>query len=217
MRVPPFVSPGFKSFAVTAAHEIFSMEEIPHPNSVYTDEEVIGMDDADAPGALQAQRLENWISQYSDAILRMCFVYLRDTGLAEDALQETFLKAWKHMDQFRGSEDAGAKAWLMRIAVNICHDYHRSRWFRHTDRSRTPEDLPPGMVAVLPEDQALLTDVYNLPEKEKQVILLYYYQELTLQETADALGLSRSAAHKRLAKARRLLRGRLTGRDSDGE
>lgn len=160
----------------------------------------------------QAQRLEYLIDAYSDAILRTCFVYLADLSLAEDAMQDTFIRAWKHIDQLEGM--AHEKAWLMRIAINVCHDYHRSRWLKHIDARRSLEELPPRYVAVLPEDHDLLLEVCELPEKYKQVLLLYYYQELTLQETADSLHLSVSAVHKRLKKAQDMLRGRLTGRES---
>lgn len=102
--------------------------------------------------------------------MRVCFIYLKDASQAEDATQETFIKAWRHMDKWDGQAE---KAWLMRIAVNTCHDYHRSKWFRHTDRSRAFNELPPQTMAVLPEDNALLMDVYDLPEKEKQAVLLY--------------------------------------------
>ena len=182
---------------------------------VYTGEGVRGMGDAAVPGALREQRLEQWITDYSDAILRICFVYLRDRAQAEDALQDTFLKAWKHMDHLERQQTMSEKAWLMRIAINTCHDYHRSKWFRHTDMRRALEDLPPQAMAVLPDDHALLMDVYNLPEKFKQVILLYYYQEMTLAQTAEILAISPSAVHNRLAKAREMLKGRLTGRELD--
>lgn len=129
-------------------------------------------------------------------------------------MQDTFLKAWKHMEQFDKQESISEKAWLMRIAINTCHDYHRSRWFRHIDMRRALEDIPPA-VNTQADDHALLMDVYELPEKYKQVILLYYYQEMTLDETAQVLDMSRSAVHKRLTKARELLKGRLTGRDDD--
>ena len=85
------------------------------------------------------------------------------------------------------------------------------------DRTKTPEDLLVKVEAVLPEDHSLLREVYNLPVKYKRVILLYYYQEMTLQETAEALAISRSAVHKQLKKAQELLKGKLTGRDIDDE
>ena len=172
------------------------------------------MENAAVPGAIRKRRLEQWITDYSDAILRVCFVYLRDRQQAEDAMQDTILKAWRHMAHWDRQQGVSEKAWLMRIAVNPCHDYHRSRWLRHIDMRKALEDIPPA-VSTQADDRALLMDVCELPETYKRVILLYYYQELTLEETAQALGLSRSAVHKRLTKARELLRGRLTGRDDD--
>ena len=103
----------------------------------------------------------------------------------------------------------------MRIAINICHDYHRAKWLRNIDARKAIEDLPPRYIAVTPEDHNLLVDVSDLPEKYKQVLLLYYYPEMTLQETADILGISKSTVHKRLHEAQTLLKGRLTGRDID--
>jgi RNA polymerase sigma-70 factor (ECF subfamily) len=79
----------------------------------------------------------------------------------------------------------------MRIAVNVCRDYQRSKWFRHVDMSRVLTEIPVHFDEVLPEDRVLLMDIFRLPEKYKQVILLYYYQEMTLQEVADALSISR--------------------------
>lgn len=149
------------------------------------------------------QRLEEWIAKYSDSILRSCYIYLRDLSQAQDAVQDTFIKAWKHIHTFVGNNE---KAWLMRIAMNTCHDYYRSKWFRHIDMRRSLEELPPQLTAVLPQDHELLMDVYTLPEKLKQVVLLYYYQEMTLQEVADCLGINRSTVHKRLQKAHQLLR-----------
>ncbi len=175
------------------------------------------MENVAVPSVIREQRLEQWITQYADTILRLCFVYLHDIGQAQDAVQETFLKAWKGMDQFERRNGCSEQTWLMRIAINVCRDYHRSRWFRHMDRTKTPEDLLVKVEAVLPEDHSLLREVYNLPEKYKRVILLYYYQEMTLQETAEALAISRSAVHKQLKKAQELLKGKLTGRDIDDE
>ena len=62
--------------------------------------EVIAMMRAAVPSAIRQQILEGWVHEYSDAILRTCYLCLNDTGLAEDALQETFLKAWKAMGSY---------------------------------------------------------------------------------------------------------------------
>ena len=75
---------------------------------------------AAVPGADREERLEQWITEYADAVLRTCFVYLSDASLAEDAMQDTFLNAWRGMDAFEGRNGCGVKTWLLTIAVNVC-------------------------------------------------------------------------------------------------
>jgi RNA polymerase sigma factor (sigma-70 family) len=181
--------------------------------SVYNHEGVIGLENTAVTSAIREQLLEKWITQYGNAILRTCFVYLSDTAQAEDAMQDTFLKAWNSMNQFERRNEDSEKAWLMRIAINICHDYHRSKWFRHVDRSKVLEALPVHLDSILPQDRSLLLDILQLPEKYKQVILLYYYQEMTLQEVSDVLRISHSTVHLRMQKAQKLLAQALVGRD----
>ena len=90
------------------------------------------MDAAKDPGSLRDQTIERLIEQYQTPLLRLCYIQLQDRALAEDAVQETFLKAYKGFAQFRG--DSSEKTWLAHIAVNTCRDFQRGAWFRHTDR-----------------------------------------------------------------------------------
>lgn len=150
--------------------------------------------------------LEHWMRTWGTTVLRTCFVLLSDAREAEDAMQDTFLRAWRAMDQFEARGGATIKTWLMRIAINVCRDYQRRRWFRHVDMRRALEELPPSLVTVLPEDHDLLLDVLRLPESLKQPLLLYYYQDMTLEEVGQVLGLSKSAVHDRLRKAEKTLK-----------
>ena len=86
------------------------------------------------------EELEYLMNHYGDEIMRFCTLQLKDPFQAEDAAQDTFIKAWKALDTFRN--DSSEKTWLIRIAVNTCRDYQRTGWFRHMDRRITPEDLP---------------------------------------------------------------------------
>lgn len=137
------------------------------------------------------RRLEDWMRTYGTAILRTCFVILSDAREAEDAMQDTFLRAWRAMDTFE----------------------QRKRWFRHIDMRHALEDLPQGMMTVLPEDRELMLDILRLPDDLKKPLILYYYQDMNLQETADALGISKSTVHTRLKKAEQALKLSLTGGD----
>lgn len=158
-------------------------------------------------------RIETMIRQWGTSVLRTCFVCLSDAQQAEDAMQDTFLKAWRNLDQFEKRNGASEKTWLMHIALNVCRDYRRTRWFRHVDMSRALEDIPLHVAGALPGDRELLMDVMALPEKLRQPILLYYYQDMTLEEVAEALGASKSTIHNRLRRAEGMLRITLTGGD----
>lgn len=158
------------------------------------------------PDEVKEKQLEEWISAYGSAVLKLCFVYLADTEMAKDAMQDTFVKVWKRMEQFQSRHELSAKAWIMKIAVNTCRDYKRTAWFRHVDMRQSIDELPEP-VAPTPEiSRELFIDVMDLPAKYKQVILLHHFQDLNLSETAQALGISRTSVSKRLKKAYELLR-----------
>ena len=160
--------------------------------------------------------LTAWVDRYSDSLLRMCFISLRDWALAEDALQETFIKAWRAMPQYEHSPIRNERAWLSRIAVNVCRDVRRTRWMRHVDAAQALEMLPPSQLAVKPEDRTLLLDILAMPEKYRQVLILYHYQRLTMREVAQVLGADVSTVHARLKKAEGMLRRELT-EEVDGQ
>lgn len=154
--------------------------------------------------------LERAMEQYEESLLRMCFAYLGDAALAEDAVQETFLKAYRALDRFRG--DAEEKTWLLRIAINTCRDLRRSAWFRHVDRNVTLDVLgePADPAQEWSQwDDTLTRAVMGLKPKYRETVLLCWYQGLTGQETANVLKISRSAVMNRLKQAKTILRKEL--------
>lgn len=166
------------------------------------------------PSEDKESRLAAWIREYGDALLRTCFIILSDRVQAEDALQDTFLKVWRHMDRFEGREGSSVKTWITRIAINTCKDYRRTAWFRHVDRQTAIEDLPLAAPST-EESRDLFLDVMGLPDRLKQVILLYYFHDFTMAETAQVLGISRQAVQYRLKKAYQQLGQTPEGSDLD--
>ena len=161
------------------------------------------------------QVLVQMVSQYQGMLLRMCYVYLRDMELAKDATQETFLKAYKSLGSFR--RDCSEKNWLIQIAINTCRDMQRSAWFRHMDRRITPEDLPQAVI--MPHDENnldVMCDIMKLPPKLKEVIMLYYWQEMNVTEIAQSLGIAQSTVSNRLKHARDKLHDVLERRYTHG-
>lgn len=151
--------------------------------------------------------LDKVITRWEKPILRLCFSYLCDTALAEDAVQETFFKAWKNHSRFRGEADE--KTWLTRIAVNTCKDLLKSSWARNTDRSVALDSLPEGTVPFEERDDTVTRAVLSLPPKMKEVTLLHWYQGLTLEEMVKVLRLPRSTVNYRLKKAKTMLKKEL--------
>lgn len=165
------------------------------------------MDVGKGPSRTPEDTLSEIIAQYHTPILKLCCMILRDPTAAEDAVQETFLKAYRGLSSFRGQ--SSTKTWLTAIAMNVCRDMRRSAWFRHVEKRVTPEELPIAAPAQDEDALALGQAIANLPEKYRDTILLYYYQELTMQETAKLLKTTPSNIAKRLDRARTLLRKEL--------
>ena len=151
--------------------------------------------------------LERMMAAYGGSLLRMCALQLRDAHLAEDAVQETFLKAYRHMSGFRG--ESSERTWLTSIAIHVCRDMQRGAWFRHVDRRVDTAELPEQVAFDEYPDRTVIAEVQALPPRYREVIALRYYQGLTLRETAEALRLSQTAVKARLNRANAILRERL--------
>ncbi len=152
------------------------------------------------PDSNREERLTRMVEQYQSSLLTMCYAYLHERELAEDAVQETFLKAYRAMDSFRG--ESSEKTWLTSIAINVCRSVHRSAWFSRVNRSVTPEDLSVAVWDDYDQDAAdLAAAIQTLPDKLKEVVLLYYYQEISMPEIAQIVGVTPSMVSKRIKKA----------------
>ena len=157
------------------------------------------------------QTLILMVNEYQTALKNLCYMILHDEALAEDAVQETFIKAYKGLASFRG--DCGQKTWLTRIAVNTCRDMQRSSWFRHVDRRVSPDMMPDKEAESFGESEELAQAIVALPGKYREVVLLRYYQDMTIREIAQALGIAQSSVFGRLKRAEKKLRITLEGRD----
>ncbi len=153
-----------------------------------------------------AEQVESWMSLYGTDVKRLCLMLLRDLSLAEDAAQETFLKAWRGYGSFRG--DAKEKTWLMHIAVNTCRSMLRTSWFRRLDRHVIPEDLPLACDPDFP-DPTLVQTLMALPLHQRETILLHYWHGMSILEIAQALHCSQNAVKSSLLRGKRKLKEKL--------
>ena len=163
------------------------------------------------PDSARQERLTVLIRRYEKDILRICYLYLHELEQSKDAVQETFLKAYIHLDRLQ--DPSKEKSWLTKIAVNICRDHLRSSWVTHMNRYVQPEDL---RIAAEQENEthtALTAAVMSLPRKYMEAIMLRYIQGCGIQETADILGITPSAVSRRCSRACTRLKRELEGSD----
>lgn len=143
--------------------------------------------------------IKRTVKSYSDMLFKLCFTILCNRADAEDAVADTFLKYIVKSPKFNDAEHK--KAWLIKVATNICKDKHRFD-LRHNYISldEISEFCPDE------NKQNNLLEMLNLPEKYKTVLHLFYIEEYKTKEIAQILNISDSAVRKRLQYGRGLLR-----------
>ena len=144
--------------------------------------------------------VEELIDQHGDDILRLCLLYMGERQLAEDAFQETFVRAWRHMNTFRG--ESSAKTWLSHIAVNVCRDMLRTPWLRMRRSARSVEEMEHLPAPDATPRHELMDAIRALPDKYREVIVLVYVQDMKLREAAAQLRLPVPTVSTRLRRAR---------------
>lgn len=135
------------------------------------------------------------VIKYSDMLYKICIVILRNEQDVQDAMQDTFCRYLEKAPDFRDEEHE--KAWLIRVATNICRDMIRFR-IRHPKVSI--EELENSLAA--PEHKRTLQELLELPVKQKMVIYLHYVEGYQIREIADILGITEGAVKMRLKRGR---------------
>ena len=133
-------------------------------------------------------------------VISIC--YLRDGALAEDAAQETFVRAWRSREDFRGA--SSEKTWLTSIAVNVCRNMLRSPWHSRRVDLEILERVPAEEREAV--DDTVIRAVLGLPGKYREVVVLYYYQDCSTAEIAQALELPQGTVSIRPKRARERLK-----------
>lgn len=138
---------------------------------------------------------------YGPRLYRFCLLQMKNPADAEDVLQDVFVKRLYQAPKFKSPEHE--RSWLYRVALNLCRD----EW-RRKRRSELPLAAAEG-VFLPPEELSLLDQVSNLPEKQRTVLHLHYYQGYGLQEIARLLEVTVPTVKMRLKRGREALRREL--------
>ena len=154
---------------------------------------------ADAPGA----RVERLYCDYAGRIYRYCLSRLDSPEEAEDALQATYLNAWRSLNS--GVEPLSSRPWLFQIASNVCSSMLRMRLGAAAVELRSPETFDRIPTNVEPNDDllGLSAALAGLPERQRHALLLRDWRGLSYDEIAAEMGSSYQAVETLLFRARK--------------
>lgn len=153
---------------------------------------------------MDTKEFERLTALFLDCIYRVAYSGCRNNADTEDVVQNTFLKLLERNEGF--PEDAQAKYWLIRVAMNECKSLWRTPW---KQRVSSTEELFREPVFETPEESDLYDAVRELPVKYRQVVHLYYFEDYSVKEIAGILKLSETAVQTRLLRARQKLKEKL--------
>lgn len=166
--------------------------------------------------------VERLIEDYGQDVLKIAYLYVKDQQLAEDIFQEVFYKVMKNYHKFEHL--SSEKTWLIRITINTCKDLLRTSWLRRVttfgtleEQNQTQSEQPFDMTQSESNNE-LYEMIMKLPQRYKEVILLFYYEDFSYDEMAKILNIPKGTVQSRLARGREKLkkmmeeRGEISGR-----
>lgn len=214
-------------------HTIFDAEKRHTPTASFTGEQSHVVQEALSPEQQEQSRLvqrvlhgdqlafEAIVDQFSSLMLRTATMIVGDSDVAEDVVQDALIQAWNHLPDLR--EASALRPWLMRIVVNQCISFKR-RLARSTAFMRQSlSDQETDLLAQAADDHKgrmerdwdLAHAIESLPMKQRVVIVLHYYNGMTLPEMAKTLQTSENTLKKRIQAALNSLRRILRVADMD--
>lgn len=159
---------------------------------------------------LTEQDLQDIMALHTDYLLRLAYLYVKDWPTAEDIVQDVYLKFYQKYEQFEGRSTI--KTYLSKMTVNKCKDYLKSWRYRMqvlTNSSTNKQKNSRNRLVEQDERHELADAILQLPLKYREVIIYYYFEELSILEVAQQLSISDNTVKTRLRKARSLLKDEL--------
>lgn len=158
--------------------------------------------------------IDEIMTKYGQEILYLVYSYVKNKTIAEDLTQDIFVKCYKSLDTYNGQSKL--KTWLWRIAINYCKDYLKSWYNKKVSLIGEPlesvsfeRDTVEETVIQKDEDEKLVAQVMSLPVKYREVIFLFYFEEMPLKEIAEITGVNENTVKTRLRRAKELLKEQL--------
>ncbi len=151
------------------------------------------------------EQFETYFREYHSLVYRVSFAQVKNHADAEDISQEVFVRLLCYEPEYESREHE--KAWMIRTALNLCRDLLKSKW---QSTSIGMEEIPekekiyfklPGM-----EEDDTLWAVMNLPEKFRNCLYLFYYEDYSIREIAVCLNMNENSVKANLKRGRERLK-----------
>lgn len=164
-------------------------------------------------------KIEEVIAEHGDYLLRVAYLYVKNRATAEDIVQDVFISFYQKQAQYRG--DASLRTYLVKMTVNRSHDYLRSWTHKRiilfekiirTGTNATPEQALIEKV----ENRELVEALFTLSIAYREVLILYYFEEMTTVEIAELLDCPEATVRTRLRRARKQLANRIIDYEWEG-
>lgn len=164
--------------------------------------------------------LNQMMNDYATDLKRIAFLYVNDILDCEDIIQEVFISCYQKLPSFR--HECSYKTWLIRITINKCKDYNKRWSIRNLIYKKNISSVltAPSAEAQFINEQtskSMVEQIAKLPTKYKEVLILYYYQQLTMAEISEILNINFNTIKSRLLRGKKILQNRLERIDTSGQ
>ncbi|MGM0752503.1 MAG: sigma-70 family RNA polymerase sigma factor [Bacillota bacterium] len=166
--------------------------------------------------------LETIMDEYGERLTKLAYNYVNDWSQAEDIVQDVFITCFRHYEKI--DEIISFKAWIYRLVINRAKDVLKSSAFKRVVMNSSllslftsKEPLPEMSLLKRSEEELLSRCVLDLPVKYREVIILYYYEECSIEEITELLRLNSNTIKTRLNRGRSKLKNRMERWERDEE
>ena len=143
------------------------------------------------------ERLEQIFRDYYQLIYRVAFSQVKNHADAEDITQEVFLKIIRHDE----------RAWIVRVTINLCRDLLKSKWHKTSVSMEEVSEAQRGSCENFTEIQDdMMWAVLQLPEKYRNCLYLFYYEDYSIKEIAQSLEMPENTVKTNLKRGRQALK-----------
>ncbi len=172
-------------------------------------------DSADVRRVLEGElkAFDNIVRRWQSPLINLAYRYCRDRQRAEEMAQDAFIQIYRNLRKYRG--DAAFSTWLFAVSLNLYRSFMRRKSIPVESIDALTEiaggQFPQLQIEQEERDDLVRRAVAALPSRYRDAVIVFYFREMDLAETAAILGVSEGTAKARLHRGRELLRRKLAG------